>query len=222
MGCLQDFKWHPIYETQSNLGCIAIINPISNTSLEEELIAIAKQPPVINFPEIPKECVVERKFQTPKRKLVFDESCVILSNKASKLSDKAALTFEKQRKIVNSELRDISTIPVISTMSYRNALVEHKPEVKQHTVVSDLKLHKAEFYKVKTLFFAWNKILFKKWQEAKIDKRYKNPFFSKTQSFLDRFYQEPTEDMKKALDEWYVLAATFGQVSGRIKNDWSK
>lgn len=228
MACLESFKWHPIYERQSNLGCIAIINPISNTSLEEDLIKIAENQSrmaennLIQFPEVPKELLIERKLQAPKRQIVFDESCIVLPKKANNLSDQAQLTFKQQKKIVNSGLRKVNTIPVTSTMSYRNALVDHQHVEEQSSNEDDYKMHKAEFYKVKTLFFAWNKILFAKWQRAKIDKKYKNKYLSNSKAYLNRFYQEPTKDMKAALDEWYVLAATFGQASGKITSNWSE
>jgi len=213
--CQSDFSFHPLHGIVSNLTRIAITNPINNVGGIEQQNQVVQQSPQAEKPI---------KRPSLKRPLHFDNSHIKMA-KHSKLDAIVKLPFAKQKKIINSGLRPVNTIPVQESLSYKNALVNKKYEIDQlKNIVIDYddNEHIQMFRNYKRKFFYMNKFLFDRWQKSKIDKFYKNPYLSNAKEFLNRLNNEPVTRMPAAYSEWVACARTFGIASGKVLSNWSQ
>lgn len=218
MDCLSDFKWHPLHGVQCMVGYYAITNKITNTTREESLIpSTTVQTPhkIIN------NNINTESKQKNVKKITFDNSGIRLKKKQAAINF-VKLPFKEQKKVVGVGMRDVSTIPVQESLSYKSAL---EGNFKQPTLVVEppkfnLRAHQKEYNRIKKLFFKTSRRLFDKWQQNKIDKKYKNPFLSSSKEILDRFWNEPTNSIRIAYLEWFSCASRFGDGTGKIINNW--
>lgn len=217
--CYTDFMWHPLHGTVSKLSFLAIVKAITNTSLEEALIAPKRL-------QTPKKLIKDKKNNkinpTKLKRIVFDNSGIRLKQAQAAINF-VKLPFKDQKKVVGVGLRDVSTVPVYENVSYKQALESNfnSATAQPNPPKFNFSQHKVEYNRIKALFFETSRDLFKKWQDNKIDKKYKNPFFSNTHSILNRFWNEPTHNIKLAYQEWFTCASAFGNGTGKIRNNWS-
>jgi hypothetical protein len=215
--CLGTTKYHLEHGIKSEMGWLAITNPRENQS-DEVVIQVEDDVEEQQIKQQEHQVVSQprEEFKSVKK---IRNNIKLIRNKP-KIPQLMKCTFAEQKTISNIGTRNVSTVPVTQSMSYLQALTNHKP-LRDEKIEEEL-CSPEEIKEALSIYKKLQYKLVKQWQNnliRPVRTPYYNPFLDKD-AYKDRFIRESKNCIYAAITEWFECAKMFGDPI-KIHQGWS-